>query len=84
MGLLDHKRKMYIPTDGIYDVAYPMSDDEKRRHYKDFMKRRRKERRRMIWQRTKWLLAVAAGIIATIAGLLDIFDHIATGFNLLP
>lgn len=23
-------------------------------------------------------------VIATIAGLLDIFDHIATGFNLLP
>ena len=54
MGLLDHKRKMYIPTDSIYDIVYPMSDDEKLKHYKDFMKRRRKEHRRRVWQRIKW------------------------------
>lgn len=84
MGLLDHKRKMYRPTDSIYDIVYPMSDDEKLKHYKDFMKRRRKEHRRRVWQRIKWLLVVTAGAIATIASLFDIFDHITTGFNLLP
>lgn len=77
MGLLDHKRKMYIPT-GIYDEIYPKSDEEKRRLYKVIMKHRRKQHLQVWWGRLKRLLVVLAAIIATIAGLLDIIDHLTT------
>lgn len=79
MGLLDHKRKMYIPT-GIYDEIYPKSDEEKRRLYKVIMKHRRKQHLLVWWGRLKRLLVVLAAIIATIAGLLDIIDHL-TAFH---